>query len=248
MSTLERAVAIAAEAHAGQVDKAGEPYLLHPLRVMLALATQEARIVGVLHDVVEDCPGWTFDRLRAEGFSEAVLAGLDAVTKREGEDYEVFVRRAAQDPIGRQVKRADLIDNSDMARIAAPTARDHARLARYRKALDDIGALEASEAADAEPSAPASPEAGLLPLFTITLDDQPLCVARARDHLDALRLAEPLTATRFGGTDMELVAGAVLTLPQQTRLSVRAPTTGEIAQFDRRSGGEAPDAAAVVLL
>jgi (p)ppGpp synthase/HD superfamily hydrolase len=68
MSTLERAIVIAAEGHAGATDKAGAPYILHPLRMMLRLSSPEERIVAVLHDVVEDCPGWTFDRLRNEGF------------------------------------------------------------------------------------------------------------------------------------------------------------------------------------
>jgi (p)ppGpp synthase/HD superfamily hydrolase len=73
VSTLERAIAIAAEAHAGQVDKAGAPYVLHPLRMMLRMSSIDERIVAVLHDVCEDCPGWTFDRLRREGFSIALL-------------------------------------------------------------------------------------------------------------------------------------------------------------------------------
>ena len=135
MSTLERAIAIAAEAHAGQTDKAGAPYILHPLRIMLAVSSTEERIVAVLHDVCEDCPGWTFDRLRAEGFPPRILEALDSVTKREGEAYEDFVRRAGRDPIGRAVKRADLRDNMDLSRIAAPGPRDHARLERYRAAL-----------------------------------------------------------------------------------------------------------------
>jgi (p)ppGpp synthase/HD superfamily hydrolase len=135
MSTLERAIEIAAAGHAGQKDKAGAPYVLHPLRMMLALATNEERIVAVLHDVVEDVSGWSFERLRQEGFSEEILAALDSVTKREGEDYDAFVRRAAVNPIGRRVKMADLRDNCDLSRIAAPTARDHERIAKYRRAL-----------------------------------------------------------------------------------------------------------------
>ena len=135
MSTLERAIAIAAEAHAGQVDKAGAPYVLHPLRMMLAVQTLDERIVAVLHDVCEDCPGWDFDRLRREGFSEAVLAALETVTKREGESYEDFVRRAGANPIGRAVKLADLQDNSDLSRIAAPTAQDMERVEKYRRAI-----------------------------------------------------------------------------------------------------------------
>jgi (p)ppGpp synthase/HD superfamily hydrolase len=136
MSTLERAISIAAEAHAGQADKAGERYILHPLRVMLALSTDEERIVGVLHDVVEDCAGWSFERLRAEGFSEPVVSGIAAVTRNPDEDYVTFVRRAAQHPIGRRVKLADLRDNSNLARIANPSAADRQRLDRYLRAID----------------------------------------------------------------------------------------------------------------
>ena len=134
MSTLERAIAIAAEAHAGQRDKGGAPYVLHPLRVMLRLDAEADRIAGVLHDVVEDSP-WTLDDLRAEGFSEAVVRALDHLTRREGESYEAFVRRASTDPIGARVKAADLEENMDLGRIPAPTARDRARLMRYEQAL-----------------------------------------------------------------------------------------------------------------
>jgi (p)ppGpp synthase/HD superfamily hydrolase len=143
MSTLERAIVIAAEAHAGQSDKAGNPYVLHPLRVMLRLDTQDERIAGVLHDVVEDCE-WTIDDLRGEGFSPAVLRAIDSVTKREGESYDDFIARAAADPIGRRVKLADLRDNCDLRRIANPTAKDYARIEKYRKAIRTIESLEAS--------------------------------------------------------------------------------------------------------
>ncbi len=135
MSTLERAIAIAVEAHVGQLDKAGTPYILHPLRVMLALSSNEERIVGVLHDVCEDCPGWDFDRLRSEGFSEIVVDALCSVTKVEGESYEDFVLRASRNRIGKAVKIADLVDNSDISRILTPTDRDHERLAKYARAL-----------------------------------------------------------------------------------------------------------------
>jgi (p)ppGpp synthase/HD superfamily hydrolase len=81
--TLERAIAIAATAHAGQVDKGGAPYILHPLKVMLRMSTLEQRIVAVLHDVVEDC-GVSLDDLREEGFSEEVLSAIESVTKVPG--------------------------------------------------------------------------------------------------------------------------------------------------------------------
>jgi (p)ppGpp synthase/HD superfamily hydrolase len=132
---LERAIQIAAEAHEGQRDKAGQPYVLHSLRVMFGLRSDEERIVGVLHDVVEDCDGWSFERLTAAGFSPAVLDALDSVTRRAGEDYMAFVQRAGANPIGRSVKMADLQDNMNLSRIAEPSERDHTRIAKYREAL-----------------------------------------------------------------------------------------------------------------
>ncbi len=146
--SLERAIQIAVMAHTGQVDKAGAPYILHPLRVMLAQTTEEARIAAVLHDVVEDGDGWTLNRLRAEGFAPEVVEAVAAVTKRpeeEGEALEVylaFVRRAAAHPIGRRVKRADLEDNCDLSRIARPAERDLARIDKYRRALELLDSLE----------------------------------------------------------------------------------------------------------
>ncbi|HAH05692.1 MAG TPA: GTP pyrophosphokinase [Elusimicrobia bacterium] len=135
---LERAIRIAADAHRGQKDKAGAPYILHPLRVMLSLQGEAERIVGVLHDVLEDCPDWSAEKLRAEGFAPEVMRALDSLTKRPDEDYPAFIARAARDPIGRKVKVADLTDNLDIARIPSPTARDLARLERYKAALASL--------------------------------------------------------------------------------------------------------------
>jgi (p)ppGpp synthase/HD superfamily hydrolase len=132
--TLERAIAIAATAHAGQVDKGGAPYILHPLKVMLRMNSLEERIVAVLHDVVEDC-GVSLDDLRKEGFSEEVLTAIESVTKVPGESYEDFVERAAQNPIGRVVKLADLEENSELSRIASPGWEDLERVEKYRRAI-----------------------------------------------------------------------------------------------------------------
>jgi (p)ppGpp synthase/HD superfamily hydrolase len=134
VATLERAVAIAATAHAGQVDKGGAPYILHPLRVMLRCHHPDARIAAVLHDVVEDT-SVSLAELRREGFSDAVLAGIDGVTRRDGEEYLDFVRRGALDPVSREVKRADLQDNMDLSRLPVVTDKDRERLARYTAAL-----------------------------------------------------------------------------------------------------------------
>lgn len=135
MSTLERAIAIAAEAHAGAVDKAGQPYLLHPLRVMMNVHGETARIAAVLHDVVEDTD-WTLEGLRREGFDDAVLRAVDGLTWREGEDYFDFCRRAGRDPVARAVKLADIEDNLDWNRISDPTEADYERMERYRKAKE----------------------------------------------------------------------------------------------------------------
>ncbi len=145
MSTLERAIAIAAEAHAGQTDKGGSPYILHPLRVMMALWDgdgKEAAIAGVLHDVIEDCPDWPAERLAAEGFSAAVLAALDCLTRRPSEDYMSFVARCGKNPIARVVKLADLKDNMDLTRLQTPSERDLERLDRYRRATESLMELQ----------------------------------------------------------------------------------------------------------
>lgn len=134
---LAHAIRIAAEVHEGQLDKAGDPYILHVLRVMFGCQSPDAQVAAALHDVVEDSD-WTLDDLRREGFSESVVGIVDALTRREEEDYFDFARRAASTPLGREVKRADLLDNMDIRRISNPTEKDWERLKRYRAALDMI--------------------------------------------------------------------------------------------------------------
>ena len=142
MSTLEKAIALAVNVHQGQTDRAGAPYILHPLRVMFRLQGDVEQIVGVLHDVVEDSET-TFDDLRRMGFSEAVITALDAVTRRDDETYEVFVERSAAQPLARRVKLADLADNMDVRRLAGDlSAQDLARLNRYRRAWNRLAGEE----------------------------------------------------------------------------------------------------------
>jgi (p)ppGpp synthase/HD superfamily hydrolase len=133
MATLERAIAIAVEAHQGQRDKAGAPYVLHPLRVMLRLESEPARIAAVLHDVVEDSP-WTLGGLAREGFSPEVLAALECLTKQKGEGYEAFIERVKTNPLAVEVKRADLLDNLDLLRLPSLGEKDLSRLAKYHRA------------------------------------------------------------------------------------------------------------------
>lgn len=138
---LIRAIEIATAAHAGQTDKAGADYIQHPLRVMEAVGTENMKIVAVLHDVVEDCPGWSFERLEAEGFSPQVIEALRLVTKIEGETYDAFVQRAASNPVAREVKIADLRDNMDLSRLPAVSEKDLERVEKYRRALVALDAM-----------------------------------------------------------------------------------------------------------
>jgi (p)ppGpp synthase/HD superfamily hydrolase len=137
-SMLNDAIIIAVKAHAGQVDKAGQPYILHPLRVMLAQDTDEARIAAVLHDVVEDCPDWPMARLIETGFPSNIIDAIDSVTRRADESYEQFIERAGRNRIGLGVKIADLIDNLDATRLPSIAPRDQERLDRYEAALDRL--------------------------------------------------------------------------------------------------------------
>lgn len=143
-TVIARAIEIAMDAHKGVTDKAGNPYVLHPLKMMSAVNSEEEKIVAVLHDVVEDAKdkGWNFERLEEEGFSPEVLEALRSVTVNDGEDYDDFIDRAAKNPIGRQVKIADLKDNMDVTRIGELTERDRDRLNKYKRALARLTANE----------------------------------------------------------------------------------------------------------
>lgn len=134
MSTLKRAIQIATEAHKGQFDKAGREYIGHPIRVMEMGKTEDEKIVGVLHDVIEDTD-WTFERLEAEGFSQEVINALRCVTKTsENENYDDFIDRVKKNPLAAAVKINDLTDNMDIRRLPYLSDKDVKRLKKYLKA------------------------------------------------------------------------------------------------------------------
>ena len=138
MSTLERAIEIATEAHRGQLDKAGCDYIEHPLRVMAAGKSLDEKIVGVLHDVVEDT-NWTFEDLAADGFSAEVIEALRCVTKlSESEPYDKFIARVKRNPLAVAVKLNDLSDNMDIRRLPYLSDKDIKRLKRYLKAYKQL--------------------------------------------------------------------------------------------------------------
>lgn len=137
---LNRAIEIAAKLHSGQVDKGGNPYILHPLRVMLNFCESESeatKICAVLHDIIEDTY-ITLADLRAEGFAEEIVTALDCLTKRKNESYDNFISRILTNEIACKVKNGDLADNMDLTRIPNPTAKDRERIEEYRKAADRI--------------------------------------------------------------------------------------------------------------
>ena len=138
MSTLQRAIEIATQAHQGQFDKSGKDYIGHPLRVMEMGKTEEEKIVGVLHDVVEDTE-WTFDALEAEEFSQEVIAALTCVTKlSENENYDDFIERVKRNPLAVAVKLNDLTDNMDIRRLPYLSDKDVKRLKKYLKAYKKL--------------------------------------------------------------------------------------------------------------
>lgn len=138
MSTLERAIEIATKAHSGQLDKAGNNYITHPLRVMAAGKNTEEKIVGVLHDVVEDTE-WTFEMLAAEGFSTEIIEALRCVTKlSENEPYDKFIARVKTNPLAVAVKINDLTDNMDIRRLPYLSDKDVKRLKKYLKAYKQL--------------------------------------------------------------------------------------------------------------
>lgn len=135
---LAKAINIAIEAHKGQVDKVGMPYLGHVMRVMLAGRTDAEKIVGVLHDVVEDTD-WTFDALLNEGLPTEIVDALRCVTKvNDDEPYDDFIERVKTNSLAVAVKINDLTDNLDVRRLNEITDKDVARLRKYHKAYKEL--------------------------------------------------------------------------------------------------------------
>ena len=134
MATIDKALQIAARAHEGQKDKDGSPYILHALRVMLGVEGEDAQIVGVLHDAIEDT-AVTVDDLRQAGFDEKIIAAVQLVTHRKDEPYAEYVIRCKGNDIARRVKLSDLRDNSRLERALLRPAKFQADLDRIRRYL-----------------------------------------------------------------------------------------------------------------
>ena len=132
---LDLAIKIATDAHAGQVDKGGQPYILHALRVMLSVETEDERIVAVLHDVVEDTEITANDLYWMHGFKPDIMIAVVALTRGKNEDYFDFIRRCMGNPLARAVKIADIRDNLDPKRGLPSDTKALDRAEKYRRAL-----------------------------------------------------------------------------------------------------------------
>jgi (p)ppGpp synthase/HD superfamily hydrolase len=137
VAKLEDTILLAAQAHRGQKDKAGAPYILHPLRMMLRMDTEEEMMVAVLHDVIEDSL-YTLSDLEQAGYPRAVLEAVDCLTRQQDESYDEFIERIKPNPLARRVKLADLEDNMNLTRLPNPQEKDLERLEKYRRAWSTL--------------------------------------------------------------------------------------------------------------
>lgn len=136
-----KAMVIAYEAHEGQVDKAGMPYVYHPIHVADGMPDEISTATALLHDVVEDTD-WDFKRLREEGIPEEVLAPLKLLTRSRDEEYEDYIRRIAKNRVARLVKLADLEHNSDLSRLPCVSDKDRRRIEKYQRAMEYLKGVE----------------------------------------------------------------------------------------------------------
>ncbi len=133
MNSIEKAISIALQAHKGQIQRNGEPYILHPLYVMQQVKGEVKRTAAILHDVIEDSI-FSLEDLEKEGFSGEVLRIVDALTRRRDESYEDYIMRLAKTPEAITIKMADLKHNMDALRLVEFSNRDGDRMKRYHNA------------------------------------------------------------------------------------------------------------------
>lgn len=141
MNLIEKSLEIALQAYSGQTDKAGRPYILHPLRVMAKVATDEEMAVALLHDVIEDSE-WTADSLLDAGIPMTVVDAVQCLTKNAGEDYGQFIQRVLTNKLAVKIKMADIEDNIDVLRLDSLAGKDMERVKKYHtawKVLDGQG-------------------------------------------------------------------------------------------------------------
>ena len=133
MHLIEKSLTIALQAHAGQLDKAGKPYILHPLRIMAKMDTDEEMAVALLHDTIEDSP-ITAESLLDAGIPSKIVDAVQSLTKSYGENYYQFIERVLKNELAIKVKKADIEDNLDVLRLDSMSSKDLERVRKYHKA------------------------------------------------------------------------------------------------------------------
>ena len=134
---LGKAITIAVESHTGQVNKKGDPYILHPLRMMFKARTIEEKIIAVLHDVIEKTDK-DFDFLRNSGFSDKIISAVDALSRRSEESYDTYIDRVAQNQLAKNIKILDLKDNLYSLNIDKNEEKISAQYLKYQTALERL--------------------------------------------------------------------------------------------------------------
>lgn len=127
---LDKAIKMATQAHFGQVDKAGQPYILHCIRVMMSGNTIQEKICGVLHDIIEDTP-LSLNDLEKAGFSKEIIETVSCLTKIPNEKYQNYLSKVSSNPIAVKVKLNDLQDNLDVTRLKIIEESDVERINKY---------------------------------------------------------------------------------------------------------------------
>lgn len=134
-----KAMRIAYQAHKEQVDKAGVPYIFHPIHLAEQMTDEYSVCVALLHDVVEDTP-MTMEEIRKE-FPLPVAEAVELLTHKEGTDYFAYIEKIAENPVARKVKMADIAHNSDETRMAGREEQEQEQILRRRKKYEKARAI-----------------------------------------------------------------------------------------------------------
>lgn len=130
----KKAIRFAFRAHAGQMDRSGIPYIMHPIHLAEQMRSEDACVVAMLHDVLEDTDA-TLEELCAEGFTETQLTALQLLTHDEAVPYMDYIRNIKENKLAKTVKLADLAHNSDLTRLDTVTEKDLERNRKYAEAI-----------------------------------------------------------------------------------------------------------------
>ncbi len=149
----KKAIKVMYNAHKDQVDKAGMPYVLHPIHVAEQMQDEDRTIVALLHDVVEDSD-MTFEKLTEYGFSNTVIESLKLLTHGDDVGYFEYVKNIGTNPISTSVKLADLRHNSDLSRLDVVTEEDLKRVEKYKKCIDYLEKIQLVQSGNLSPDAP----------------------------------------------------------------------------------------------